>query len=113
MRARSAAPPYRGPNDALLRRHGTDFAEISKFVGTRTSTQVRTHVQKYHLKLVRPAACIGQMRRVPAATLGVYLRPLTRATRGHQVREYQASKRKASEAAAAAAEEDAQKYARF
>jgi hypothetical protein len=35
------------------RRHGTDFAEISKVVGTRTSTQVRTHVQKYHLKLVR------------------------------------------------------------
>jgi hypothetical protein len=37
------------------RRHGTDFAEISKVVGTRTSTQVRTHVQKYHLKLVRRA----------------------------------------------------------
>jgi hypothetical protein len=36
-------------------RHGTDFAEISKVVGTRTSTQVRTHVQKYHLKLVRAA----------------------------------------------------------
>lgn len=35
------------------RSNGTDFAEISKAVGTRTATQVRTHVQKYLTKLVR------------------------------------------------------------
>jgi hypothetical protein len=43
------------PRTLSSSRHGTDFAEISKVVGTRTSTQVRTHVQKYHLKLVRAA----------------------------------------------------------
>lgn len=32
---------------------GTDFAAIAKFVGTRSSTQVRTHAQKYYAKLVR------------------------------------------------------------
>jgi len=31
---------------------GTDFAAIAKFVGTRSSTQVRTHAQKYYAKLV-------------------------------------------------------------
>jgi hypothetical protein len=33
---------------------GTDFSAIAKFVGTRSSTQVRTHAQKYYAKLVRP-----------------------------------------------------------
>lgn len=54
-----------------IRTHGADFGEIAKAVGTRNSTQVRTHVHKvrrtpspaqpashalrlqYHLKLVR------------------------------------------------------------
>lgn len=35
-----------------LCRFGTDFAAIAKFVGTRSSTQVRTHAQKYYAKLV-------------------------------------------------------------
>ena len=34
-------------------RHGADIHAISKELGTRTTTQVRTHIQKYHLKLVR------------------------------------------------------------
>jgi hypothetical protein len=33
---------------------GTDFSAIAKFVGTRSSTQVRTHAQKYYAKLVTP-----------------------------------------------------------
>ena len=97
------------------RRHGTDFNEISKFVGTRTSTQVRTHVQKYHLKLVRAAA----LRATNAASTSRAISPVSTSADArvarYQVREYQASKRKAaSEAAAAAAEDDvAQTLARF
>ncbi|KAL3700027.1 hypothetical protein R1sor_018049 [Riccia sorocarpa] len=36
-----------------LKTFGTDFAAIAKFVGTRSSTQVRTHAQKYYAKLIR------------------------------------------------------------
>ena len=97
------------------RRHGTDFAEISKFVGTRTSTQVRTHVQKYHLKLVRPVPSRAPPRVVPSCHPKSASACADAVSAWHQVREYQASKRKASEAAAAAAaEEDAMtKYPRF
>lgn len=49
------------------RRHGADFSEIAKAVGTRTSTQVRTHVHKYHLKLVRE--CVGGGRGASNAAL--------------------------------------------
>ncbi|KAG0572286.1 hypothetical protein KC19_VG081500 [Ceratodon purpureus] len=35
-----------------LKTFGTDFAAIAKFVGTRSSTQVRTHAQKYYAKLL-------------------------------------------------------------
>jgi hypothetical protein len=106
-RLRTAVPLTRCP-----RRHGTDFAEISKFVGTRTSTQVRTHVQKYHLKLVRAAA----PRASRAASPSRATRPVSACadarTAWHQVREYQASKRKAA-SEAAAADDVAQKLARF
>ncbi|KAJ7297046.1 hypothetical protein O6H91_06G035100 [Diphasiastrum complanatum] len=36
-----------------LKTFGTDFSAIAKFVGTRSSTQVRTHAQKYYAKLIR------------------------------------------------------------
>nr|XP_024388371.1 myb-like protein I isoform X1 [Physcomitrium patens] len=36
-----------------LKTFGTDFAAIAKFVGTRSSTQVRTHAQKYYAKLAK------------------------------------------------------------
>ena len=34
-------------------RHGADLNAIAREVGTRSITQVRTHIQKYHLRLVR------------------------------------------------------------
>eukprot|EP01018_Ginkgo_biloba_P017728 Gb_39655 [translate_table: standard] len=36
-----------------LKTFGNDFNAIAKFVGTRSSTQVRTHAQKYYAKMVR------------------------------------------------------------
>jgi len=36
-----------------LKMFGTDFEAIAAFVGTRNSTQVRTHAQKYYAKMVR------------------------------------------------------------
>ncbi|KAH7290176.1 hypothetical protein KP509_30G035100 [Ceratopteris richardii] len=39
--------------EKALKTFGTDFVAIAKFVGTRSSTQVRTHAQKYYAKLIR------------------------------------------------------------
>ncbi|KAH9328758.1 hypothetical protein KI387_000866, partial [Taxus chinensis] len=36
-----------------LKMFGTDFEAIANYVGTRNSTQVRTHAQKYYAKMVR------------------------------------------------------------
>ncbi|KAL2651760.1 hypothetical protein R1flu_019888 [Riccia fluitans] len=50
-----------------LKTFGTDFAAIAKFVGTRSSTQVRTHAQKYYAKLIRDYKRSGKS---PAAVKG-------------------------------------------
>lgn len=39
--------------NVALKMFGTDFEAIAAFVGTRNSTQVRTHAQKYYAKMVR------------------------------------------------------------
>lgn len=42
--------------EGLARFGHKDMKAIARFVGTRNSTQVRTHAQKYYLKLAREAA---------------------------------------------------------
>ena len=99
-------------------RHGADIHAISKELGTRTTTQVRTHIQKYHLKLVRGTAdsrmCARGMglpvRQMPSAADSVT--ECFCATTDHsaippqQIRDLQA-KKKATLAAKAAAEQTA------
>ncbi|EFJ17165.1 hypothetical protein SELMODRAFT_421179 [Selaginella moellendorffii] len=46
---------------------GTDFAAIAKFVGTRSSTQVRTHAQKYYAKLIRDYKRSGKAQAAAAS----------------------------------------------
>jgi len=42
--------------EGLARFGHKDMKAIARFVGTRNATQVRTHAQKYYLKLAREAA---------------------------------------------------------
>ncbi|XP_024542553.1 myb-like protein I [Selaginella moellendorffii] len=50
-----------------LKTFGTDFAAIAKFVGTRSSTQVRTHAQKYYAKLIRDYKRSGKAQAAAAS----------------------------------------------
>jgi SHAQKYF class myb-like DNA-binding protein len=42
-----------------LRLHGKDWKKVEDFIGTRTGAQIRSHAQKYFLRIEEELNCTG------------------------------------------------------